>query len=86
MDWSVVEEIEDLHELVDVLLIDNSQFQNSMRACETLLKLHENRTEEMANAIACCEEKTIECIRELMIIKALFVCCLVIVCMYLTYA
>ncbi|KAH0893248.1 hypothetical protein HID58_055677, partial [Brassica napus] len=69
-DKSIIEEIEDFHELVDVLLIDNSQFQNSMAACETMLKRQESRIEEI----------------ELRFIKALFVFCLVMVFMYLTYA
>ncbi|KAF3513886.1 hypothetical protein F2Q69_00007261 [Brassica cretica] len=47
-----------------------SQFQNSMVACETMLKRQESRIEEI----------------ELRFIKALFVFCLVIVFMYLTYA
>uniref|UniRef100_A0A0D2ZXR9 Uncharacterized protein n=1 Tax=Brassica oleracea var. oleracea TaxID=109376 RepID=A0A0D2ZXR9_BRAOL len=64
-DRSVVEEIEDFQELVDVLLIDNSQFQNSLTACETMLKRQESRIEEMEDVIGRCEEKTIECIREL---------------------
>ena len=47
-------------------------FKYSLRACETMLKRYENRIEEMEDAIACCDEKTIECISELRIIKALF--------------
>ncbi|KAH0897946.1 hypothetical protein HID58_047514 [Brassica napus] len=78
-DRSVVEEIEDFQELVDVLPIDNSQFQNSLTACETMLKRHESRIEEMEDVIGRCEEKTIECIRELRFIKSLFVFCLVMV-------
>lgn len=85
MDWLVVEEIEDLYELVDVLFIDNFQFQNLMRVCEILLKFYENRIEEMVNVIVCCEEKIIECIRELRFIKVLFVFCLVMVFMYVNY-
>ena len=85
-DRSVVEEIEDFQELVDVLLIDNSQFQNSLTACETMLKCQESRIEEMEDVIGRSEEKTIECIRELRFIKALFVFCLVMVFMYLNYA
>ncbi|KAH0892006.1 hypothetical protein HID58_054435 [Brassica napus] len=41
---------------------------------------------EMEDVIGRCEEKTIECIRELRFIKDLFVFCLVMVCMYLIYA
>ncbi|KAH0894462.1 hypothetical protein HID58_056891, partial [Brassica napus] len=41
---------------------------------------------EMEDAIAHCKGKTSECIRELRSIKALFVCCLVMVFMYHTYA
>ncbi|KAH0898562.1 hypothetical protein HID58_048130 [Brassica napus] len=41
---------------------------------------------EMEDVIGRCEEKTIKCIRELRFIKALFVFCLVMFCMYLTYA
>ncbi|KAH0884852.1 LOW QUALITY PROTEIN: hypothetical protein HID58_060948, partial [Brassica napus] len=74
---SVIEEIEDFQELFDVLLIDNSQFQNSLTACETMLKRQESRIEEMEDVIGRSEEKTIECIRELRFIKALFVFCLV---------
>ena len=85
-DRSVVEEIEDFQELVDVLLIDNSQFQKTLTACETMLKRQESRIEEMEDVIGRCEEKTIEYIRELRFIKALFVFCLVMVCMYLIYA
>ena len=85
-DNSVVEEIEDFQDLFDVLLVDNSEFQKSVRAGEALMKRHESRIEEMEDAIVHCKEKTSECIRELRIIKALFVCCLVMVFMYLTYA
>ncbi|KAL0682433.1 hypothetical protein Bca4012_049280 [Brassica carinata] len=85
-DKSVVEEIEDFQDLFDVLLVDNSEFQKSVRAGETMMKRHESRIEEMEDAIAHCEEKTSECIRELRSIKALFVCCLVMVFMYHTYA
>ncbi|CAH8356898.1 unnamed protein product [Eruca vesicaria subsp. sativa] len=84
-DKSIFEEIEDLQEVVDVVLIDNIQFQNSMKASEILLKQHESRIGDMEDAIARFEAKNIECSRELMIIKALFVCCLVMVFMYLTY-
>ncbi|KAH0893209.1 hypothetical protein HID58_055638, partial [Brassica napus] len=52
----------------------------------TMLKRHKSRLEEMEDAIARCEENSIECIRELRIIKALFVCCFAMVFMYLTYA
>ncbi|KAF8048839.1 hypothetical protein N665_2379s0001 [Sinapis alba] len=83
---SIVEEIEDFQDLFNVLLVDNSEIQKSMRACETILKRHESRIEEMEDAITSCEEKTIECIRELRIIKALFLCCLLMVFMYITYA
>ncbi|KAG2274320.1 hypothetical protein Bca52824_056875 [Brassica carinata] len=72
-DKSVVEKIEDFQDLFDVLLVDNSEFQKSVR-------------DEMEDAIAHCKEKTSECIRELRSIKALFVCCLVMVFMYHTYA
>ncbi|KAH0904029.1 hypothetical protein HID58_043532 [Brassica napus] len=85
-DKSVVEEIEDFQDLFDVLLVDNSEFQKSVRASETMLKRHKSRLEEMEDAIARCEENSIECIRELRIIKALFVCCFAMVFMYLTYA
>ena len=85
-DKSVVEEIEDFQDLFDVLLVDNSEFQKSVRAGEAMMKRHESRIEEMEDAIAHCEEKTSECIRELRSIKALFVCCLVMVFMYHTYA
>ncbi|CDY22241.1 BnaC02g25450D [Brassica napus] len=54
-DRSVVEEIEDFQELVDV--------QNSLTACETMLKRQESRIEEMEDVIGLSEEKTIECIR-----------------------
>ncbi|KAH0897020.1 hypothetical protein HID58_046588, partial [Brassica napus] len=56
------------------------------RKVEAMIKRHESRIEEMEDAIAHCEEKTSECIRELRSIKALFVCCLVMVFMYHTYA
>ncbi|KAG2266599.1 hypothetical protein Bca52824_073678 [Brassica carinata] len=85
-DKSVVEEIEDFQDLFDVLLVDNIEFQKSVRAGETMMKGHESKIEEMEDAIAHCEEKITECIRELRIIKALFVCCLVMVFMYLAYA
>ncbi|KAL0788403.1 hypothetical protein Bca101_004649 [Brassica carinata] len=85
-DKSVVEEIEDFQDLFDVLLVDNSEFQKSVRASETMLKRHKSRLEEMEDAIARSEENSIECIRELRIIKALFVCCFAMVFMYLTYA
>lgn len=84
-DESVVEEIEDFQDLFDVLLVDNSEFQKSLTASETMLKHHESRIEEVEAALARSEEKTVECINELKIIKALFVCCLVIVFMFLTY-
>ncbi|KAG2241485.1 hypothetical protein Bca52824_096531, partial [Brassica carinata] len=54
---------------------DNSEFQKSVRASETMLKRHKSRLEEMEDAIARSEENSIECIRELRIIKALFLCC-----------
>ncbi|KAH0863738.1 hypothetical protein HID58_080949, partial [Brassica napus] len=85
-DKSVVEEIEDFQDLFDVLLVDNSEFQKSVRASETMLKRHKSRLEEMEDAIARSEENSIKCIRELRIIKALFVCCFAMVFMYLTYA
>ncbi|XP_056841703.1 uncharacterized protein At1g43920, Chloroplastic-like [Raphanus sativus] len=85
-DISVVEEIEDFRDLFDVLLVDNSEFHKSMTASETILKRHTSRVEEMEEAIARCEEKSMECIRELRVIKAVFVCCFVMVFMYLTFA
>ncbi|KAL0681583.1 hypothetical protein Bca4012_048430 [Brassica carinata] len=85
-DKSVVEEIEDIQDLFDVLLVDNIEFQKSVRVGEAMMKGHESRTEEMEDAIAHCEEKITKCIRELRIIKALFVCCLAMVFMYLAYA
>ncbi|KAL0716797.1 hypothetical protein Bca4012_066119 [Brassica carinata] len=85
-DKAVVEEIEDFQDLFDVLLVDNSEFHKSMRASETMLKRHTSRLEEMEDAIARCEEKSMECIRELRIIKAVFVCCFAMVFMYLIYA
>ncbi|KAH0860371.1 hypothetical protein HID58_088632, partial [Brassica napus] len=81
-DKSVVEKIEDFQDLFDVLLVDNSEFQKSVRDGEAMMKRHE----KMEDAIAHCKEKTSECIRELRSIKALFVCCLVMVFMYHTYA
>ncbi|KAL0657184.1 hypothetical protein Bca4012_077768 [Brassica carinata] len=83
---SVVEEIEDFQDRFDVLHVDNIEFQKSVRAGEAMMKDQESRIEEMEDAIAHCEEKITECIRELRIIKALFVCCLVMVFMYLAYA
>lgn len=85
-DKSVVEEIEDFEDLFDVLLVDNSEFQRSMRACEAMLKRHESKIDEMEYAVARSEEKTIKCITELKMTKALFLCCLVMVLMYITYA
>ncbi|XP_018443696.2 uncharacterized protein At4g04775-like [Raphanus sativus] len=85
-DKSVVEEIEDFQDLFDVLLVDNSEFQKSMGAAESMMKCNNSKIEEMENAIAQCEEKTTKCIRELRIIKALFLCCLVVVFMYLIFA
>ncbi|KAL0753372.1 hypothetical protein Bca101_091040 [Brassica carinata] len=85
-DKSVVEEIENFQDLFDVLLVDNIAFQKSVRDGEAMMKGHESRIEEMEDAIAHCEEKITECIRELRIIKALFVCCLAMVFMYLAYA
>ncbi|KAL0723144.1 hypothetical protein Bca4012_037743 [Brassica carinata] len=73
-DKSVVEEIEDFQELFDVLL------------GETMLKRHESRIYEMEDSIARCQEKTIKCISELRMIKALFLSCLVMVFMYITNA
>ncbi|XP_048599956.1 uncharacterized protein LOC125580045 [Brassica napus] len=54
---SVLEEIEDFHDLFDVLLVDNIKFQKSVRAGEAMMKGHEIRIEEMEDAIARCEEK-----------------------------
>ncbi|XP_018474103.2 uncharacterized protein At4g04775-like [Raphanus sativus] len=85
-DKSVVEEIEDFKDLFDVLLVDNSEFQRSMRASEAMLKRHESKIDEMEYAVARSEEKTIKCITELKMTKALFLCCLVMVLMYITYA
>lgn len=85
-DKSVVEEIEDFQELFDVILSDNSQTMNSMRACETMLKRHESRIEEMEKTIIDCQQKTIECLRELRIKKVMFVCFLVMVFMYIVFA
>ncbi|KAL0650966.1 hypothetical protein Bca4012_093657 [Brassica carinata] len=85
-DKSVVEEIENFQDLFDVLLVDNIAFQKSVRDSEAMMKGHESRIEEMEDAIAHCEEKITECIGKLRIIKALFVCCLAMVFMYLAYA
>ncbi|KAH0895421.1 hypothetical protein HID58_044989 [Brassica napus] len=85
-DKSVVEEIEDFQDLFDVLLVDNSEFQKSVRAGEAMMTRHESRIQEMEDAMCHCEEKTLECIRELRGIKALFVCCLVMVFLYHIYA
>ncbi|KAH0852556.1 hypothetical protein HID58_093939, partial [Brassica napus] len=85
-DKSVVEEIEDFQDLFDVLLVDNSEFQKSVRAGEAMMTRHESRIQEMEDAMCHCEEKTSECIRELRGIKALFVCCLVMVFLYHIYA
>ncbi|KAL0826458.1 hypothetical protein Bca101_050135 [Brassica carinata] len=85
-DKSVVEEIEDFQDLFDVLLVDNSEFQKSVRAGEAMMTRHENRIQEMEDAMCHYEEKTSECIRELRGIKALFVCCLVMVFLYHIYA
>lgn len=57
-DKSVVEEIEDFQDLFDVLLVDNSEFQKSVRAGEAMIKRHESRIEEMEDAIIHCKEKT----------------------------
>ncbi|RID49977.1 hypothetical protein BRARA_H00736 [Brassica rapa] len=84
-DKSFVEEIEDFQDLFDVLLVDNSEFQKSVRAGEAMMKRQESIIKEMEDAIGHCEEKTSECIRELRSIKALFMCCLVMVFMFLTY-
>ncbi|XP_013725242.1 uncharacterized protein LOC106429043 [Brassica napus] len=54
-DKSVVEEIEDFQDLFDVLLVDNSEFQKSVRAGEAMMKCHESRIQEMEDAIAPCE-------------------------------
>ncbi|KAG5411769.1 hypothetical protein IGI04_008088 [Brassica rapa subsp. trilocularis] len=85
-DKSVVEEIENFQDLFDVLLVDNSEFQKSVRAGEAMMTRHESRIQEMEDAMCHCEEKTSECIRELRGIKALFVCCLVMVFLYHIYA
>ncbi|KAG2264354.1 hypothetical protein Bca52824_071433 [Brassica carinata] len=85
-DKSVVEEIEDFQDLFDVLLVDNSEFQKSVRAGEAMMTRHESRIQEMEDAMCHYEEKTLECIRELRGIKALFVCCLVMVFLYHIYA
>ncbi|KAH0909562.1 hypothetical protein HID58_032883, partial [Brassica napus] len=85
-DKSVVEEIEDFQDLFDVLLVDNSEFQKSVRAGEAMMTRHESRIQEMEDAMCHCEEKTSKCIRELRGIKALFVCCLVMVFLYHIYA
>uniref|UniRef100_A0A0D3C404 GRF-type domain-containing protein n=1 Tax=Brassica oleracea var. oleracea TaxID=109376 RepID=A0A0D3C404_BRAOL len=85
-DKSVVEEIEDFQDLFDVLLVDNSEFQKSVRAGEAMMTRHESRIQEMEDAMCHYEEKTSECIRELRGIKALFVCCLVMVFLYHIYA
>ncbi|KAH0873435.1 hypothetical protein HID58_070797 [Brassica napus] len=58
----------------------------NVRAGEAMMKRPESRIEEREDAIVHCEEKTSECIRELKSIKAFFVCCLVMVFMYHTYA
>ncbi|KAG2289340.1 hypothetical protein Bca52824_048944 [Brassica carinata] len=73
-DKSVVEEIEDFQDLFDV------------RAGEAMMTRHESRIQEMEDAMCHYEEKTSECIRELRGIKALFVCCLVMVFLYHIYA
>ena len=85
-DKSVVEEIEDFQDLFDVLLVDNSEFQKSVRAGEAMMTRHESRIQEMEDAMCHYEEKTSECIMELRGIKALFVCCLVMVFLYHIYA
>jgi len=85
-DKSVVEEIEDFQDLFDVLLVDNSEFQKSVRAGEAMMTRNESRIQEMEDAMCHYEEKTSECIRELRSIKALFVCCLVMVFLYHIYA
>ncbi|CAH8390794.1 unnamed protein product [Eruca vesicaria subsp. sativa] len=82
-DKLVVEEIEDFQDLFDVLLVDNIEIQKSVRGGEAMMKGHESRIKETEDAIAHCEEKITECIRELRIIKSLFVCCLVMVFMYI---
>ncbi|CAH8352804.1 unnamed protein product [Eruca vesicaria subsp. sativa] len=70
-------------DLFDVLLVDNIEIQKSVKGGEAMMKGHESRIKEMEDPIAHCEEKITECIRELRIIKSLFVCCLVMVLMYL---
>ncbi|CAH8360021.1 unnamed protein product [Eruca vesicaria subsp. sativa] len=82
-DKSVVEEIEDFQDLFDVLLVDNIEIQKSVRGGEAMMKGHESRIKETEDAIAHCEEKITKCIKELRIIKSLFVCCLVMVFMYI---
>ncbi|XP_056854558.1 uncharacterized protein At1g43920, Chloroplastic-like [Raphanus sativus] len=85
-DESVIEEVEDFQELFDVLLVDTSEIQRSMQACETRLKCHESRIVEMEDVVSRCQEKTIKCISELRILKALFLCCLVMIFIYFNYA
>ncbi|KAH0880329.1 hypothetical protein HID58_067723 [Brassica napus] len=58
----------------------------NVRAGEAMMTRHESRIQEMEDAMCHCEEKTSECIRELRGIKALFVCCLVMVFLYHIYA
>ena len=50
-DKSVVEETEDFQDLFDVLLVDNSEFQKSVRASEAMMKRHESIIQEMEDAI-----------------------------------
>uniref|UniRef100_M4DF80 Uncharacterized protein n=1 Tax=Brassica campestris TaxID=3711 RepID=M4DF80_BRACM len=56
-DKSVVEEIEDFKDLFDVWLVDNIEFQKSVRDGEAMMKGHEGSIQEMEDAIAHCEEK-----------------------------
>ncbi|KAH0885202.1 hypothetical protein HID58_061298 [Brassica napus] len=58
----------------------------NVRAGEAMMTRHESRIQEMEDAMCHYEEKTSECIRELRGIKALFVCCLVMVFLYHIYA
>ncbi|KAH0884241.1 hypothetical protein HID58_060337 [Brassica napus] len=53
---------------------------------KAMMTRHESRIQEMEDAMCHYEEKTSECIRELRGIKALFVCCLVMVFLYHIYA
>ncbi|CAH8363615.1 unnamed protein product [Eruca vesicaria subsp. sativa] len=85
-DKSVVEEIDDFQDVFDVLLAYNCMFQSSLTTCESLLKRHVSKIEELEDAIASCQEKNMDFIRQLSVIKSMFVCCFVMVFMYLIYA